>query len=112
MCDLTNLCTNQDISIELAGDITIYNAVSPNGDGKNDFFFIEYIDAIPSTRENHVRIFNRWGDQVFSVDNYNNVERRFDGYKSDGTKLPPGTYFYKIEFQSGSPLTGFIDLRY
>ncbi len=112
VCDLTNLCTNQDISIELAGDITIYNAVSPNGDGKNDFFFIQYIDVIPSTRENHVRIFNRWGDQVFSVDNYNNVERRFDGYKSDGTKLPPGTYFYKIEFPSGSPLTGFIDLRY
>ena len=113
VCDLTALCTTQQISIEFAGDITIYNAVSPNGDGKNEFLFLKYIEVIPSKQQNQVRIYNRWGDEVFSITNYNNHDRVFAGTTNDGTKLPTGTYFYKISFASGEKSrTGFLELKY
>ncbi|MDZ7649141.1 MAG: gliding motility-associated C-terminal domain-containing protein [Cytophagales bacterium] len=46
-------------------DIEIYNAVSPNSDGLNDIFYIEYINLIPETQNNTVTIYNRLGRQSF-----------------------------------------------
>ena len=112
ICDFTNLCTTQQLSIEFASDIKVYNAVSPNGDGKNEFFYLQYIDVIPGKQKNKVSIYNRWGDEVFSVSNYNNADRRFNGLNNDGNKLPTGTYFYKITFIGEKPITGFLELRY
>jgi gliding motility-associated-like protein len=111
VCDFTSLCTTQDIEIELAADIVVYNAVSPNGDNKNDFFFLEYIDVIPATKENKVTIYNRWGEKVFSVSNYNNVERRFEGLNDNGNKLPSGIYFYRISFVEGKR-EGWLELKH
>lgn len=94
------------------GEITIYNGVSPNGDDLNDFFFIQYIELLPETKQNKVTIFNRWGDPVFEIENYDNVNRVFRGLNSSGDPLPSGTYFYKIEFISGSePRTGYLSLK-
>ncbi|MBY0435396.1 MAG: FG-GAP-like repeat-containing protein [Cyclobacteriaceae bacterium] len=112
-CDLTNLCTAQVITIELGGDITVYNALSPNGDGKNETFFIQYIDILPETQSNKVFIYNRWGDEVFTVNDYNNADRVFKGDNKNGNKLPTGTYFYKIMLpKAGKTMTGFISLKY
>ncbi|MEJ0056012.1 MAG: choice-of-anchor tandem repeat GloVer-containing protein [Bacteroidota bacterium] len=112
VCDLTNLCTTQQITIAFEGDIKIFNALSPNGDGKNDFFFLQYIDILPTKQANTVKIYNRWGDEVFSVNNYNNNDRAFTGLNSSGNKLANGTYYYKITFASGDKeLTGFLELR-
>lgn len=112
-CDLTSLCTVQDISIELGGTIKIYNAVSPNGDGKNEFFTLQYIDILPETQSNKVFIYSRWGDEVFHVNDYNNDDRAFKGDSNSGNKLTTGTYFYKIVFPNGKKtLTGFLELRY
>ncbi|MEJ0033140.1 MAG: gliding motility-associated C-terminal domain-containing protein [Bacteroidota bacterium] len=44
-------------------DVFIYNAVSPNNDGKNDVFFLANVTQ-ESTKNNRVRIYNRWGDLV------------------------------------------------
>lgn len=61
-CDLASHCVEQEINIEVVGELgSVYNAVSPNDDGLNDVFFIEYIDALPTTKQNKVSIFNRWG---------------------------------------------------
>ncbi len=112
-CDFTNLCTAQTVSIELGGEIKIYNAVSPNGDGKNEFLTIQYIDILPETQNNQVFIYNRWGDEVFSINNYNNADRVFKGDSKNGSKLPTGTYYYKIVFPNGKKtLTGFLELKY
>ena len=113
VCDLTDLCTFQQVAIEFAGDITIYNAVSPNGDDKNEFLYLKYIEVIPSKKQNQVRIYNRWGDEVFSISDYNNSDRVFNGNNNDGNKLPTGTYFYKISFANGEKSrTGFLELKY
>ena len=88
---------------------TIFNEFTPNNDGLNDVFFIECIENYPN---NNVKVFNRWGNQVFEMNNYDNS---WDG-TSMGTatinareKLPVGTYYYLIDFGDGSePKTGWL----
>ena len=82
----------------------IFNAVSADGNGENDFFFVNGISNWP---DNNVQIFNRWGVKVFEADGYggsNDQENVFMGYSdarqtvSPETLLPTGTYYYVITF--------------
>ncbi len=113
VCDVKAACTQEEIEIQVSGSVVVYNAVSPNGDGKNDGFILEFIDAIPTTAQNTVTIYNRWGHEVFAVSDYNNTTRVFNGTSSDGKQLPSGTYFYKITFPSGSrTMSGYLELKW
>ncbi|MCV2484142.1 gliding motility-associated C-terminal domain-containing protein [Flavobacterium sp. SH_e] len=81
----------------------VYNAVSANGDGLNDSFFIKGIDCYPN---NVVRIYNRYGVVVYEKKGYDNVTSPFQGFSDGratvarGNKLPTGTYFYTLEYDS------------
>lgn len=114
-CDFQNLCSEDVIiTIEVVGEIEIYNAVSPNGDGLNEFLKIEYIEILERTKNNKVTILNRWGDKVFETSNYDNNTRAFKGLNNGGVELPSGTYFYKIEFMgpNAPPMrTGYFVLK-
>lgn len=110
VCDLDGLCVQQVIDIEVVGSVVVYNGLTPNGDGYNDFLFIKYIDILEGASQNRVMILNRWGDVVFDIKNYNNIDRVFTGLNKTGAELPSGTYFYKIELSGSKPLTGFITL--
>ncbi|QLH34123.1 MAG: gliding motility-associated C-terminal domain-containing protein [Cyclobacteriaceae bacterium] len=92
---------------ENIANLVIYNAVSPTNDSKNEFFRIENIESLGS---NHVTIYNRWGDVVFEVSNYNNNDRVFTGISNSGKELPSGIYYYKLKFTSSSK-TGFLSLK-
>ncbi|MGB4972710.1 MAG: gliding motility-associated C-terminal domain-containing protein, partial [Cyclobacteriaceae bacterium] len=112
ICDQLNSCSNISLSITIDGDIIAFNGISPNGDGMNDFFQIQNIQFLEPV--NKVSIFNRWGDKVFEMDNYNSesAERRFEGRQNNGKELPSGVYFYKVEFNSGrSSLNGYLTLK-
>jgi gliding motility-associated-like protein len=110
-CDKTGSCAQQTFKIEVAGDVLVFNAVSPDGNGKNDFFRLEYIDVL--SPKNQVSIYNRWGDEVSFITDYNNDTRKFAGLTTDGTKLPSGTYFYKIALlATGEIKTGYLELKY
>jgi gliding motility-associated-like protein len=112
VCDVAGACGQEVITIEVAGEITVYNALSPNGDGKNDVLFIQYIDALPDTKSNKLIIFNRWGSVVFEATDYDNTNNVFKGIGNNGSELPTGTYYYTLEFTSGAEKrTGFISLR-
>jgi gliding motility-associated-like protein len=82
--------------------VKIYNAVTPNGDGKNDYFLIDCIEKYPN---NTLQIFNRWGVMVFNTKNYDTYGNVFRGTSEgrstvDGSKtLPTGTYFYVLTFE-------------
>ncbi|WP_299106785.1 gliding motility-associated C-terminal domain-containing protein [uncultured Tenacibaculum sp.] len=87
--------------------LTVFNEFSPNQDGVNDFFKIECIENYPN---NTVEIFNRWGNTVYKVGEYNNQNISFKGV-SEGRvninaneELPTGTYFYVIDLGDGSSL--------
>jgi gliding motility-associated-like protein len=52
-----------------------------------------------------VEIFNRYGKEVYSKENYNNDWR---GQFMGGGEMPDGTYYYVIELVSGEQKTGWI----
>lgn len=109
ICDLFGECTSQTIQILVIGEIEIYNAVSPNNDGKNDFFKIAFIADLEP--ENTVTIFNRWGSKVFETENYTE-SNSFRGLSQNGNELPSGTYFYEIIFKSsGKKESGYLVLK-
>ena len=110
-CDESSLCTEQTFTIEVAGDIKVYNGMSPNNDKKNEIFFIQYIDVIPGMAKNTVSIYNRWGSAVFEITDYNNTTRVFKGLGNNGEELPSGTYFYKIAFEKLEGRTGYLVLK-
>ena len=82
-------------------DVIPFKAVSPNGDGDNDVFYVSGVDCYPN---NTVEIYNRWGVLVFERDNYNNTDRAFKGISegrvtvNQSTELPTGTYYYIINY--------------
>lgn len=111
-CDFDLACTQEQITIEVIGKVVVYNALSPNSDLKNEIFYLQHIDLLPDTQNNHVTIYNRWGDVVFEISNYNNADRVFNGKNKNGNDLSSGTYFYKIKFASGRPgQTGYLSLK-
>lgn len=84
---------SKDTTVELVVlnnfDLIVYNAVTPNADGKNDTWIIENIWAYP---EAEVIIFNRYGMEVYRGTNYQND---WDAtYK--GKDLPDGPYYYVV----------------
>lgn len=95
---------------EEPADIIVYNAVSPDGDGRNDIFFIENIGG-EATKANTVTIYNRWGDELWHGVNYDNASVYFDGTGSGGNMLPTGTYYYKINFNEGRSKFGYLSLK-
>jgi gliding motility-associated-like protein len=74
----------------------IQKGISPNGDGLNDF--LELVAK-------KVEIFNRYGKEVYSKENYNND---WHGQFMGGGEMPDGTYYFVIELVSGAKKTGWI----
>ncbi|MEP2668465.1 MAG: BspA family leucine-rich repeat surface protein [Cyclobacteriaceae bacterium] len=112
VCDQLGACSQIVLQIEVDGEIIAYNGISPNNDGFNDYFLIQNIQFLEPT--NIVTIYNRWGDKVFEMDNYNSdvQEKRFEGRQNDGKELPSGVYFYKVGFSSGrNQLSGYLTLK-
>ncbi|MBL7826196.1 MAG: gliding motility-associated C-terminal domain-containing protein, partial [Saprospiraceae bacterium] len=77
--------------------VFVFNGISPNGDGKNDTWHILGIEQYPG---NEVRVFNRWGNQVFESIGYTNQDA-WDG-TWNGKDLPDGTYFYVVNLGGGN----------
>ena len=101
--DYENIDGDKPTVLDLNGcKIKVLNAFSPNGDQKNERFYIQGLECYP---ENTVEIYNRWGVLVFDVDHYNNVDRVFKGYSFGRTTmkqsegLPVGTYFYILKYK-------------
>ncbi|WP_456315517.1 T9SS type B sorting domain-containing protein, partial [Pseudomonas shirazensis] len=101
--DNTNNAEDKPTVLPLNGcQINVLNAISPNGDGKNERFYIQGLECYP---DNTVEIYNRWGVLVFDIDHYNNQERAFTGFSAGRTTvkqaegLPVGTYFYILKYR-------------
>jgi gliding motility-associated-like protein len=112
VCDSFSACTDQTVTIEVSGELEVFNAVSPNKDGKNEILFIANIDKLEDSKKNNVKIFNRWGDLVWEGNDYNNTTVVFSGLSKNNTELPSGTYYYRIEFSGNKKSeSGHIELK-
>jgi gliding motility-associated-like protein len=74
-------------------DVVIAGGFSPNQDGLND----KWIIIRPYGTTIHVKVFNRWGNQVYENENYNNDWDGRGQVNFIGQFLPEGTYFYMVE---------------
>ena len=67
-------------------DLFFVNAMSPNGDGKNEYFIVKGLDKYPNA---NLYVFNRWGSMVYQAKDYHN--------DWNGSGLSEGIYYYKLE---------------
>ena len=95
----------------------VYNAVSPDGDGLNDYWRIDGIEKYPN---NKIQIFDRFNNLVYETNGYANKgdetkSNYWYGQSNHGlakSALPEGTYFYSIRLGNGrDPIGGFIVLK-
>ncbi|MDC0380422.1 gliding motility-associated C-terminal domain-containing protein [Flavobacteriaceae bacterium] len=90
--------------VEDTSELIVYNGISNNGDGDNDYFFIK---GIKNLANNNVKIFNRWGVKVYETDDYDSNGNVFKGFSNGratikkSEKLPTGTYFYVVSYDYG-----------
>ena len=54
-------------------------------------------------------MFNRWGDLVYSKNNYLN---EWKGQSNEGKLLPVGTYFYVMNYEENKTKVDWIYLNY
>jgi gliding motility-associated-like protein len=98
---ITVLITAQDGVTTDTYTITVYrgdvlnnldanNVMTPNGDGKNDYWVIKDIQLYP---QNTVNIFDQGGRLVYSKHAYTND---WDG-TYNGSPLAEGTYYYTVD---------------
>lgn len=116
VCDDLGECVQNLITLQVqnSGEIEVFNAVAPNSSGDN-----RYMRIFNLPEGNKVSIYNRWGDKVLEIENYNdNVSgKRFEGLNDNGKALPSGIYFYKIDINKGpnvngpTQITGYISLK-
>ncbi|WP_202702690.1 gliding motility-associated C-terminal domain-containing protein [Flavobacterium sp. UGB4466] len=97
-------------------EVIVFNMVSPNGDGKNDYFEIRGLERFPN---NSVTIYNSWGVKVFETTNYGANNNFFRGISegratvNQNAGLPSGTYFYVLSYGNGALMTeksGYLHL--
>jgi gliding motility-associated-like protein len=70
--------------------IYVPTAFTPNGDGKNDVF---KPFPVGISKYNYFRVFNRWGQVIYSTVNFN---QGWDG-TIGGKMQPTGTYVWMVE---------------
>ena len=87
--------------------IVVPNTFTPNGDGKNDLFFIKTTGIASLTCD----IFDRWGVKVYTLEG---IGGTWNGTTNKGAKASSGTYYYVLNATGINGTTkqerGFIEL--
>lgn len=101
-------CFNEDaLNVKVINGLFVPNAFTPDGNSKNDYWRIPYLDPFSST----VTVYNRYGQVVYrSADATLGWPTAWDG-KYKGREQPAGIYIYIIRF-SNNPriLSGTLTL--
>jgi len=92
------------VSIKV-NDLIIPTLITPNNDGRNDYFVLQGLETLGSTE---LVIFDRRGLKVYENNEYDNT---WEGLDYNSNPLPDDTYFYVIRTASGKSLSGYIVVR-
>ena len=103
-------CVQASVSFKVGENTECFapDLITPNDDNLNDNFVVPCLANYPGSA---ICIFNRWGDQVYFEDNYQNT---WNGtYQGNGETLPVGTYYYVIDVADGNntKMTGYIFIQ-
>lgn len=91
-----------DVFVKVYKKVIVPNAFSPNGDGINDTWNIEALEAYPDAT---LIVYNRYGQAVFHSTSY---PKQWDG-TYNGKPLPVGTYYYVIDLKfNNMQLNGYV----
>jgi gliding motility-associated-like protein len=86
---------------------TIPNTFTPNGDGKNDSWYIPWLFRLDT--DVRIDVYDRWGQMVYHSDN-GLPANGWDGTRN-GKKLPMDSYYYVIDLRNGSSvITGTVTI--
>lgn len=92
------ICTLTDnVVVTVIDFLNIPGSFSPNGDGTNDTWIIEGIEAYPNAR---IVVYDRWGQQVADISGYS-LSKSWDG-TNKGRALTDGVYFFVLDFNDKS----------
>ena len=100
---VSQIITINTVTTEISS--LIPNAISPNNDGYNDVWKLEFVQFLPEPAK--IVIVNRWGQTVFESVGYADP---WDGtFQDTGEMVPEGNYYYVIkvsdtEFYEGALL--------
>ncbi len=83
----------------IPSDVIIPNVFSPDGDEYNES--LEFVNA-QFFNNNHLRVYNRWGQMIYESMNYRNTWRPRD--------VPEGTYYYVFAMADGRKWAGHVTL--
>jgi gliding motility-associated-like protein len=86
-------------------DLIVPTLITPNMDGKNDFFTLKGLKNLGKTE---LVIFDRSGVLVWKNEDYDNL---WNGVDHNGNPLPDDTYFYVLRTAKGKSLSGYIVIR-
>jgi gliding motility-associated-like protein len=87
------------------GDFGNQTLITPNMDGKNDYFIVKKSD---SSSIIDLTIFDRRGLRVYKNSDYDNS---WNGVDYNGKDLPDDTYFYVAKDSNGMSVSGYIVIR-
>jgi gliding motility-associated-like protein len=80
---------------------TAPNVFTPNGDDRNDRFYIESADGGREFADIQLSVFNRWGQIVYEDDKFgfrNNANQGWDGSNIyTGQQVSDGVYYYTVK---------------
>ncbi|MCC9166274.1 gliding motility-associated C-terminal domain-containing protein [Pontibacter harenae] len=93
-----------EVIVTVLPAVLVTNALTLNGDGLNETWFIENIEHYPDC---NVQVFTRWGAKVFESVGY---KVPWDG-THQGKQLPMAAYYYVIKLtKTEDPITGSITI--
>ena len=100
---------NDGIGDACVDAVVISNGFTPNGDSINDVWFIANIELYTKSI---LKVYNRWGQEVFNSVNYQNDWNGF--HRNGGNKVPQGSYYYVLDiFGNGSDVyKGWLFINY
>ena len=88
------VCDEEQTTTVTVDNVLPPNVITPNGDGLNETFVLD-----KANKGWKLKIYNRWGEEVFSADDYNN---------DWGSKAKPAMYYYYLTSPDGDTCRGWI----
>lgn len=90
-----NVVLEREVQVQ---ELFVANAITPNGDGDNDQWYVE-----PFLYPASLRVINRWGQEVYYTGDYQN--------DFNGNGLQAGVYFYELVIENvDQTLTGNVSI--